>query len=391
MGVTETGVIGIAKELISIPSLSGEEGEIAYAIKDLLAEEGVDEVFIDKYGNVIGVIKGSTKPVIYEGHMDHVPPGDIRPWKYDPYGPTLSNGRLYGRGSVDMKGSIAAMIASIELINRYKDLSIYYIFVPYEEISEGTLFKYALESTLGVEPQLVVLGEATKLNIHIGHRGRAVVEVIVKGIPAHAAMPWEGINALYASARYIELIASAENSMPSHEILGRPTITPTIIECSPRSPPMIPDTCTLIIDYRLIVGENKDGIICRLEKYLRILKEKGIVKNYTISIPSGEAVMWTGARIQFEHYYPVWINNSSESLAVMENIRKTVNPHAKISIWKFSTDGVYSAGIAGYNTIGFGPGDERLAHKPNEYVEVKELVKAVEGYKTIADFINKNT
>ncbi|RLG80850.1 MAG: YgeY family selenium metabolism-linked hydrolase, partial [Thermoprotei archaeon] len=166
-------LIKIVKSLIETPSLSGEEKDIAYLIRDFLNDYGVDKSFIDKYGNVIGIIKGGlNRTIVFEGHMDHVPPGNISNWKYDPYKPEIIENRIYGRGAVDMKGAIGSMIYSIPKVSKKDIPSIYYIFVPYEEISEGVLFKKALEETLNLRPDLVVLGEATNLDLYIGQRGR---------------------------------------------------------------------------------------------------------------------------------------------------------------------------------------------------------------------------
>ena len=122
----ETDVVKLTKKLISTPSLSGQEGGVAQMLKDFLGASGVDKAFIDKYGNVIGVIKGGiTESLVFEGRTDHVPPGDPRNWTYRPYDAKVLDDNLYGRGSVDMKGALASMIMSIELISSKKDIPEY--------------------------------------------------------------------------------------------------------------------------------------------------------------------------------------------------------------------------------------------------------------------------
>ncbi len=379
-------VVGIAKELISIPSLSGKEKDIAYTIKDLLNEQGVDKVFIDEYGNVVGVLKGSiNRTIVFEGHMDHVPPGDLSNWSINPYEPVIIGDKLYGRGSVDMKGAIASMIASAGQVRKEDIPSIYYVFVPYEEIAEGYIFGKCLKETLSIKPDLVVLGEATNLNIYLGQRGRAVINVLVKGISAHASMPEEGVNALSAAAYLIDIIEARKDKLPIDERLGKSTITPTIIECTPKSPPMIPDKCIIIFDYRFVLGESKTRILGEFNHIGSHLKKLKILTDIKVSVKKEKAVMWTGKEINIEHWFPAWFNDNELTNKVLDLIKKYVNEKASKGIWRFSTDGIYSAGIMGVTTIGYGPGDERLAHKPNEYVPIDHLVKAVEGYKVIAE------
>ncbi len=379
-------VVRVAKELISIPSLSGEEKNIAYTIRDLLNEQGVDRAFIDEYGNVVGVIDGDmVKSIVFEGHMDHVPPGDLSNWITNPYEPVVKDDKLYGRGSVDMKGAVASMIVSAGLVEKKDIPSIYYVFVPYEEIAEGYVFGKCLEKTLSIKPDLVVLGEATNLNIYLGQRGRTVINVLVKGVSAHASMPEEGVNALSAAAYFIDIIEARKDKFPIDERLGKSTISPTIIECSPKSPPMIPDKCVIIFDYRFVLGESKTRILEEFNHIGSHLKKLKILTDLRASIMKEKAIMWTGKEIDIEYWFPAWFNDNELTNKVLDLIKKYVNEKASKGIWRFSTDGIYSAGIMGVTTIGYGPGDERLAHKPNEYVPVDHLMRAVEGYKIIAE------
>lgn len=372
----------VARELVRTKSLSGMEKNIAYLIKDLLSSSGVDNVFIDKYGNVIGYLRGEGGGIlVFEGHMDHVPEGDTRYWSYDPYEAVIVDDKLFGRGSVDMKSAIAAMISSISNI-RGKDLpDTYYVFVPFEEISEGTLFKLALEDTLKIRPDLVVLGEATKLNVHRGHRGRSVWRIVLKGRSSHAAMPDEAVNPIHALSSFI--IELGKKQLPRNEVLGKSTLTPTIIDCNPKSTPLIPDTCEVYIDYRMIIGEKEELIKKNIVDVLEKLRNNKLLIDYIVNINKGVAKMWTGVSITYRDYYPAWLNNDEKTLMSTLRIIRKHNPKASISIWRFSTDGVYSAGQAGINTIGIGPGDEILAHKPNEHVSIKEIIQASKIYSDI--------
>ncbi len=383
----ESKVLYYARELIRTKSLSGEEGDVARLIKEFLCREGVDKVFIDDYGNVVSIIEGGVDEIIvFEGHMDHVPEGDPGNWIVDPYEAKVIDGKLYGRGAVDMKGAIAAMIAMVSLLGETKDLpTIVHVFVPHEEIVEGVAFKYAIEDTLRIKPSLVVLGEATNLNIHVGQRGRAVIHVDLYGETAHASMPDKGVNPIAFAAYLLKEVNELNKQLPIHGTLGKSTIVPTIIECTPRSPPMIPDYCRITLDRRFVVGETEEKILAEVIAALDRAQKHASIKNVKACIPVEEIKLWTGRAIKVKHFFPAWlIENNEVVYRLLEILKKQVNPYTRIGVWRFSTDGVYSAGTAGFTTIGVGPGNEFLAHKPNEYVEVKQLTKASIIYSIIA-------
>ena len=389
-------VVNYCIELVRTPSLSGSEGDVAKLIKEFLSAEGIDEVFIDDVGNVIGVLRGRDDfTVVFEGHMDHVPPGNLNLWKYPPYEAKIIEGVVVGRGTVDMKGAIASMIASVSHVSKLKDLpTTYYIFVPHEEIAEGVAFKYAIEESLKTRPNLVILGEATNLNLSIGQRGRAVIEVELLGRSSHASMPSEGVNALVATAWLVSKVVELSENLPKHELLGRSTIAPTVIECSPKTPPMIPDKCRLIIDRRFIVGEDEGSIVSEIRRLTDQLVKKGLAIEAHVGIIDEELTTWTGRKLLAHHYFPAWLTELKGYVLKVREALLEVVKRAKVIAWRFSTDGVYSAGMANIPTVGIGPGDESLAHKPNENVPIKHLEKCVKIYfnimKSLGRSISKN-
>jgi len=103
-------ILSLCKELVSIKSYSGEEGSVAQALKSYMLSNGYDDVLIDKYGNVIGKICGNRpgKKLLFDGHMDTVPVGNENDWTHDPFKPEVVDGKLYGRGTTDMKGAVSA-------------------------------------------------------------------------------------------------------------------------------------------------------------------------------------------------------------------------------------------------------------------------------------------
>ncbi len=385
MGLKDPSVVDIAKKLISTPSVSGSEGAVAGLIRDLTAEMGVDQAFIDEYGNVISIVRGSVgRIVVFEGHMDHVPPGRRESWSHDPYDPVIIDGRLYGRGAADMKGAIAAMISSIPGVAGEGDYpSVYYVFVPHEEICEGVLFGRALDDSLKIRPDLVVLGEATGLNLYYGQRGRSVLRVDFYGRSAHASMPWEGVNPLKPISRLVLRLDEIMDMLPSHPVLGKTSLAPTVIDCEPGFPPVIPEHCSLLIDSRFPVGVGRGNLLNTLRLVVDELRNE--YTSAEVGILEETIHTWRGAELRVQHYYPSWITSREVYEPILEYLRR-IRPWMKPGTWMFSTDGVYSAGVKGYPTIGIGPGDERLAHKADEYVPVEELVDAVRLYTGVVEY-----
>ena len=378
--VVENKAVEYTINFVKIPSPSGKEKELALYIRDLLEKAGFDRVLIDTVGNVIALIKGTVwdEPLVLEGHMDHVSPGDIRQWKYHPFSAKIVEGKIFGRGTVDMKAALASMIAASEhLLGKEFERTLALIFTVLEEPAEGVAFKIAVEETLRRRPYLVILGEASSLNIKLGHRGRALIEVNIVGRTAHASMPHLGLNPIIALSEIINYVENIE--LPKHEILGESTIAPTIIDCEPKCSPQIPDTCKVIFDRRTVLGEKKENVLEIFYTISRKLERKGFKVSAKVAAETLRS--WTGRNIHVEYFFPSWLINKENTLALRSlNAIRNVVKDSGFSIWNFSTDGVYSAGEKNIVTLGFGPGSEKLAHQPNEWVSINDIRFATRGY-----------
>lgn len=194
-------VIELAKSLINCQSYSGHEDKAAEALKAYMKETGVfDEIETDCYGNVIGHIKGKNpgSKVLFDGHIDTVPVGNLKDWKHDPFHAVVEDGKLYGRGAADMKGAVAAFTVAAHryAVENGKNFAgdVYVAGVVHEECFEGVA---ARKISAKVKPDYVVIGEASEMNLKVGQRGRAEIVVETFGVPAHSANPERGVNAVY--------------------------------------------------------------------------------------------------------------------------------------------------------------------------------------------------
>ena len=192
-------VLALCRKLIANRSYSGEEDAVAGALKYFMRQKKFDEITTDEYGNVIGKIKGNRQGchLLFDGHMDTVPADNKEAWKHDPFVPVIEDGKLYGRGTSDMKGAVAAFFcAAAYFMEDYgKEFAgeLYTAGVVHEECFEGVAARSISEL---VKPDYVVIGEASGLNIKTGQRGRAEIVLETFGKAAHSANPEKGINAV---------------------------------------------------------------------------------------------------------------------------------------------------------------------------------------------------
>ncbi len=376
-------VVDICRELISHYTVSGNEKGVVDAIKGRFEKMGFDDVQIDKYGNVIGHIKGSKpgKKILLDGHIDTVPVPDKTQWKHDPFAGEIVDGKIYGRGTSDMKGQVSAMIAAASYFAKdmNKDFAgdIYVAGVVQEELFEGVS---AREISKNVKPDYVIIGESSELNLKIGQRGRAEIVVESYGKPAHSANPEKGINAVYKMSKFIERVQNIETVV--HPKLGKGILVLTDIKSTPYpGSSVVPSYCKATFDRRLLVGETLESVIAPVKKLAEDLMKEDSEMKIEVSYAKGKETCYTGETIEAERFFPGWLYDENDEFvqAAYKGLKSAgINP--EITEYSFCTNGSHYAGEAGIKTIGFGPSKENLAHTIDEYIEVEQLHKGVEGY-----------
>jgi putative selenium metabolism hydrolase len=388
--IDRDGMTRFAQQLVRTPSLSMQEGEVASLIAQEMRTIGYDTVTIDRMGNVIGVLHArgndSQEPprrLLYNGHMDTVDIGDPNEWSRDPFGGELVDGVLYGRGASDMKGALASMVyAGKALIDAGIALGgeLCVVAVVQEEPSEGLAMRHIVEVE-GIRPDWVVLGEATNLQLARGQRGRMEICVQVQGKSCHAAAPQLGVNAIYEAARLVVGLELLAPQLNHDSFLGRGTIAVTDIRSTSGSHNAVPDRCTLVIDRRLTVGDTETKALAEVR---RILTREGV--RGTVEVPVDRYTSYTGYASKIRQVFPYWSTSEDEPLlvAAARTIESTLNYVPQLGRWEFSTDGVYTAGVAGIPTIGFGPAEERYTHTVEDQVRVADLHAAARVYADLA-------
>jgi putative selenium metabolism hydrolase len=379
-------IINFCKELIKCKSETGKEYEVARLIERKMNELNYDLVEIDDVGNVIGIIYGQSNKIqiVFDGHMDTVATGILENWKTNPYGAEIINNRIYGRGASDMKGALASMIFAggfLKRTNKRLNNGLAVACVVNEENHEGLGIKHVLQKKK-IMPRCVIVGEATNLQLSIGQRGRAEIEVLTIGKIAHGSTPWLGMNAIYEIVPIIEEVSKMNKILPKHPLLGKSSITVSHIISKPLKGNIVPDLCKIILDRRIIPNENERTLIKEIKEIIEKVREKSSKIKAKVRIIETEVKTYTGYKERVKKYFPSWLMDKDNYIVKMaqQALRKTFKKSPRLICWKFSTDGSYTAGVLGIPTIGFGPGSEKTAHSYNENIPIDHLIKATEGY-----------
>jgi len=368
-------------ELVKIKSLSTQEKDVQHLLFQQMKAAGFDEVRIDGLGNVIGRIGYGSKILAIDGHMDTVDIGNIENWSFEPLGGEIKNGFVHGRGTVDQEGGPAAFVTAGKILKELAfdgDLTIYFVGSVMEEDCDGLCWKYLIEEEK-IRPDFVISTEPTNLGIYRGHRGRMEIHVSFYGVSAHGSAPERGKNAIYMASKAALEIEKLNERLKYDEFLGKGSVTISEIVSGSPSLCAVADFARLHLDRRLTWGETKESAVNEIEDILAGMNAKVEVLNY-------QEKAYTGLEYGMEKYYPTWKIEEKHPLveAGIKTFKSLFNQNPKVDKWTFSTNAVTITGMYGIPTIGFGPGNEVLAHAPDEKVSVSDLVKATAFYAAIA-------
>ncbi len=378
---SEDELVNLLKDLVAIPSYSGienQETKVAEYIYNLFKKEGIDTEIThvqDGRKNVTAVLKGrgKGKSLLLTGHMDTVPPYDME----DALDMKIEGDKLIGRGTNDMKGPLACMIMTLIAIKRAGiqlegDL-IFAGVVDEEEKSLGTID--LIEK--GVKADGAIVGEPTKLDICIAHRGLEWLEFNFEGKTVHGGAQAEGINAILRASNFIQ--KSEEKIIPKlserkHPVTGTSTMNYGTINGGTQ-PSTVAGSCNMKIDRRWIPGEKYEEVLNEYREVLKELKEedpkfKCEMKVMDVSVMK-EGYVHEPMEIDADHPLVKTLVKSSEE-AYGSTPKKTYFP-----AW---SDGGLLHTYADIPTLVFAPGDLETAHSKDEFIDKKELVPAVKIY-----------
>ncbi|MHA1198943.1 MAG: M20 family metallopeptidase [Candidatus Heimdallarchaeaceae archaeon] len=361
--ITEEDVIPILKDLIKIKTENPPGNTIPAVnyIKNIFEEHGIEtkiQNYAEERANVIAHYGESDETVILTGHLDTVPSGDETKWKYPPFAAEEHDGRIYGRGSTDMKGADAAFIAVlIALKENNIELKKKIIFLGTSDEERGMDGAVAAKQEGIMEGcEFVLVGEPTELQVGVAEKGTFWVKVKVYGESAHGSTPHLGISAIEGAAI---LIPKMKEVIPdyTHEIMGKSTLNigkisgGTLIN-------VVPEYCEFRCDYRLVADNLRKGVKSKINEILDDFNRKGPAR----------------AEIEMIHEVPaIELIREDE---VVKNLKKKAANLGKEDIigLNYGTDGAML--IPDYNVpfIIMGPGKLDQLHVTDEYTEKQEVI-----------------
>ncbi len=378
--LNDAALVEFALKLIGQESLSGQEGLMAHVVATEMHRLGLYPI-VDAWGNVVGVLTSGPGPVLLlDAHMDTVGIEHPEQWHSNPHG-EIRDGRLYGRGAVDMKGALGAMIHGIaSLKNDPLPGTVVVCASVCEEWMEGPALMYACQQ---FAPDYVLIGEATNLTLAVGQKGRAEISIDVLGTPAHSSRPLLGVN---AAEHMVDVVQALRNvAVPTHTLLGDGILVLTDLLSRP-SPALstIPAYCHATYDRRLLPGEDIGRVLDPIKAVVStVLAGTGTQSSVTIARENFS--IYSGVAVTVDKFAPAWaVDRHSPLVHQALTALDSVFLAPTISYYAFCTNGSGSAGVLGIPTLGFGPGDPDRAHQIDESVAVDDLASAARGYAAIA-------
>ena len=367
--------LDIARDLVRMDTRNppGREVECAHYLGDLLAGAGLEVSYYDfapGRTNLVAVLRGGDgeeakkKPLCFGGHIDVVPLG-AKEWSVDPFGAEIADGRLYGRGSTDMKSGVAAFVhAAMKLAadGARGEADIVLAVCAGEETGcEGSshLGKVGALGEMGA----VVIAEPTANYPILGHKGALWLRVETEGVTAHGSMPEQGVNAVYKAARAVTKLEDFDFNVKPHELLGRATLNVGTMEGG-LNLNSVPDRAAFTVDIRTLPEQDHDGIVSGLEGYLG--GESRIARIVDVG------------GVHTPHTHP-WIR---EVYALMEPVLgESIEPRGAPY---FTDASALTPACGGPPTVILGPGEMHMAHQTDEYCPVAHITQAAEAYEALA-------
>ena len=404
----QTQMIPFCQKIVQIPSACGEEGKVAEAVMAEMRKLGYDEVFSDEYGNVVGIIKGDEPGpnIMYNSHMDHVPPGEREKWgEFDPFCGTITSMMtakvdpaeqeetkvIMGRGVADMKGTIASHVYTGALLNELRKRHGYKMrgdfivtTVVWEEAGEmlGTI-KLMDETFAGkkIKVHANICGEPTSLRLALGHRGRMELSFRINGVAAHGSAPWRGVNAVTKAMKLIqEFEKTAEAEKKTDPDLGSTGYALTMIDCEPNANCIVPDVCNLLYDRRFTPEESPEEMVKQAQRVIDKLTAEDKDFSASTKIKEYEHRTYTGKVLPIKNYKEAFKLDKNHPLAKQSVAALQALGHdSTLYYWDFGTDAPVTHVRHNIPTIGYSGLQEVYCHTPLERARLDWLEKSLAG------------
>ncbi len=391
--VSEVDAVRYLRKLVQIRSVyepgRSNEQQAALCVAELLRDIGLEPVIQEVIAgrpNVIADWCGTSfdavrdRTLMFEGHTDVVTEGDVSAWTYPPFGAEIVGDRLYGRGSADMKGGIVAALMALAAVKQVAPDLPGRIRLGIVADEEGMMLgiKHFIEQGWAEDVSAAIICEPEENELCLFQKGALRVRLFFKGVMAHGAMPYAGVNPIAALSSFMEQLKAYESAeqerLGSHEFLGLPWFTPTIVQAPVSGEAQLnvmPAEALLTLDIRTIPGQDHDEIMQSLQRMAQDIQDQ--TARLQIELECLESRPWTETPADdplvaaLEQAYPLVFKTAPRFGGV---------PGA--------TDGTFLRAWANVPIVTVGPGDRLIPHQCDEYVELSEVVKAARLYAAAA-------
>lgn len=373
-------LIAFTQELIKIESYTCQEKEASRRVVEEMTSLGYDEVKVDSFGSVMGRVGNGEIILLYDAHIDVVEALDAADWKHGPFSATIEEGRMYGRGTVDTKSSVCAMIYAghaLKKLGLLEGKTVYISASVGEEDYDGFFLENAIREH-GINADFAIIGEPSDLNLAVGHRGRSMYTIQTKGKSAHGSAPHNGINAIYKMA---EIQKRVEEQQAKFDLLEGDKGSVVLSNIVARTPSLnaIPDQCTIYLDRRLALGETEEIVAAEMDAIV-----EGTDATWEIYQATGQS--FTGKSINMRVFLPAWEIDPTHPLAKAGEraVKQVTGKTHTLFKWEFATNGFATNGPFIIPTVGVGPGEIKYAHMKDENCKVEDIISAAKIYANIA-------
>lgn len=377
--INEEETVNLLTRMIQLKTVNepGDEKPLAELLAKEMASFGMEVEVIDlgnNRANVTGILRGTgdNKALLLNGHLDTVPPGDVE-WEYGPYSGDVVDGKIYGRGSADMKGGVAGMIMAAKAIKQAGielkgDLII--SGVAGEEIDSVGAFDFLNKGGLK-DVGAIVIGEPTDCGIYVAEKGAFWVEATAYGQTAHGAFPHKGKNAIIYMNALMNKLIEYKFQYEENQLLGSPTMNISTITGGVKTN-VVPDKCTISIDMRTVPGMNHDDIIKDFEGIIKELETE--IDGFTadLKIANNRPAVETA------------VDHPFVKLA-QEIVKEEFDKKIEAEGVNFYTDAAVFLPATNLPAVIYGPGRSDMAHQPNEHISIASLMEATQFYAAIIE------
>ena len=384
-------LVRLTRELVRIPSVhrpeeqGGNESRVARFLADYLERTGFEvrtEEVAPGRPNVWAVWEGKRpgRTLLFEAHTDVVTEGRAEDWEHPPFAAERRGGRVYGRGSCDTKGNLAAAVVAVRAI---RDSGVPFpgrLVLCHPADEEGMMagIKRFIEGGHATGVDAAVICEPEENQICIAQKGALRVGVTVRGRMAHGAMPESGVNPLTRAARFVVAVEGLEREQVERHgedpFLGRPSLTPTILMGPEAGEPqinVIPASAYVALDIRTVPDQSHEELVGRLE---------GLLTNLSAEDPDFDATL---AVIE-ERPPTATPKDEPLVLSMAAAYRRLTGEEPRYNGVPGATDGTFLDAWAGVPIVTTGAGGREVPHHADEWVDEEELLEACELYAATA-------